>query len=146
MPLDTSGLQNALADIFESPPATTAQAAHAWAQALGDYFATVVPPSTTVSAATAALEPLLLAAFGSPAAPPLLEAAFLSFATQVGAGMAPAFVGVPPVAPVGFALLAAPPFPATRQVAVAMWAAAIDAWAHTGTATPVVPGPPVIWS
>lgn len=145
MPLATSGLHDALADIFAHPPGSAADAAHAWARAVQAYFAGVTPPSTTVSAAAAALEPQLLAAFVSPAAPPLLEVALQAFALLVGTGMLPAFVAVPPPAPVGFALLAVPPFPPTQAIAVAAWTTKIDAWARTGTATPALGGPPVPW-
>lgn len=146
MPLDTSGLHDTLADIFAHSPASAADAAHAWAQAMETYAAGVIPPSTTVSTAVAALEPQLLAAFVSPAAPPLLEVALQAFAALVGTGMAPAFIAVPPPAPVGFAELGAPPFPETQAAAVAAWTTKIDAWMRTGSATPSLGGPAVPWT
>jgi hypothetical protein len=139
MPLIVAGLQSDLESLFTNPPNNVAACAQQWANAIGAYASGIIPPSTTVTAAQAALQSALAGAFVSPAAAPVMDAAFTAFAAQVGLGMAPAFSGVPPVAPVGFATLFAPPNPQTKAEAAARFASTIDAWFHTGIATLVAP-------
>lgn len=145
MPLDTAGLQPDIEALASSPGETVAACATQWANAMGDYAASVVPASTTVSAATSALQTALAGAFASPAAAPGMESAFSAFAASVGLGMAPAFVATPPPGPVGFAaqFLVQPPTHAAAATAIA---GLIDVWMRTGTATPSGGGPPVPWS
>lgn len=144
MPLDTAALGSALNELFVDPPKTAEECAAAWAAAMKDYAKTVVPPSTTVSDAAAALEGVLPDAFK--AAPAGVESAFAAFAGTVATGMAPTFTGVPPPAPVGFAALLATIQP-TREGAAAAFAAKIDAWMRTGSATLVAPpNTPSNWS
>jgi hypothetical protein len=109
------------------------------------YAAGVVPASTAVPAAAGTLESALVGAFGGTTAPADLEGAFLAFATAVGAGMAPAFVAVPPPAPVGFAAQLTTN-QATKSAAASAFASSIDTWMRTGTATPSGGGAPVNWS
>jgi hypothetical protein len=135
-----AGLKSDLEALFEAPPATVAACAAAWADAVSSYFAGVVPASTTVSAAQAPLAASLTSAFGNTVAAATamaMEAAFLTFATSVGGGMA-GFVGTPPPAPVGFAALFADK-PATHADAATAYSDAIDTWAKTGVATLVAP-------
>jgi hypothetical protein len=75
-----------------------------------------------------------------------MDAAMTAFAATVGAGMAPAFVAVPPPAPVNFALLFAEPYPATAAEFGQRVGSAIDVWMRTGTATPAIGGAPIPWS
>lgn len=146
MPLNASGLESDLEALFAAPPATVAECADAWAAAVGSYASGVVPASASVAAAQAALSSALLSAFQSPSAAAPMDAAFTSFATTVGAGMAPAFVATPPPSPVGIATLSAPPYPETHAAAASKYATAIDTWMKTGTATPSGGGAPVPWN
>jgi len=146
MSLDTSALEDGLLTVASEPPADVPGCAQAWADAMEAYAAGVVPASLTVSAAAATLSGALSAAFASPAAAPGMETAFAAFAATVGGGMAPAFVAVPPPAPVGFAVQFAGPKPETHADAAAALRSLIDAWMKTGTATPSGGGAPVNWS
>lgn len=138
MPLATPILQSALEALFAEPPLLVAECAEAWGSAVRDYAAGIVPPSTTVGAAAASLTTALAAAFATPVAAPAFDLAFAAFATTVGAGMLPAFVAVPPPAPLGVAALLAAPQP-THAAAAAAFSASIDLWMRTGSATLAVP-------
>jgi len=147
MPLLQSTLADKLESIFADPPETFEAAGKAWAAAVGEYAADVVPPSSSVSGAQETLAVALAADFAVPlGAPPLMEVAFLAFGATVGLGMAPAFVAVPPAAPVGFVAQFVAPPPATHRAAAEALAAKIHAWMGTGTANTVPPSSPVSWS
>ena len=140
MPLDPDGLASALADIAADPPETSAGCAQAWADAMEDYAAGIVPLSSDVSSAAATLAGALATAFASPAAAPGMGTAFAAFATTLSLSMA-GFVGSPPPGPVGFAtqFLVTPP-PATHAAAGSALAGIIHTWMTTGTATATAPG------
>lgn len=138
MPLNAAGLKDALQNEFTSPPATSAECAQAWADAMSSYASGIIPPSATVSAAAATLAGALTTAFSSPAAAPGMEAAFSAFAVSVGGGMV-GFTPVPPSAPVGFALQFAGPKPLTHPDAAQAIASLIDGWMKTGSATLIAP-------
>ncbi len=137
MPLSADVLAKALEQVFVAPPETAPACAQAWADAVETYASSIVPPSTTVSAAAASLSAALTAAFLAPAAVPAMEAAFAAFVVALGGGMA-GFTPVPPAGPVGFAQLfqAAPQ---THADAAAGIADAIHTWMTTGTATLIAP-------
>src|SRR5690242_5762919 len=106
MALDSAGLEDDLKELAETPGETIADCAQQWADAMESYASSVIPTSTQVTTAAAALKVALTAAFANTVASTTaaaMEAAFLAFATAVGAGMAPAFVAVPPPNPLGFA-------------------------------------------
>lgn len=145
MPLLPSTLTAELEAVASDPPDTHAECAQAWADAMDAYAVGIVPPSTTVAAAAATLSTALAGAFQTDDAAPLMETAFLAFATTVGGGMA-GFVAVPPPAPVDFANAFAEPYAETHSEAAAALSAVIDAWMRTGTATPTAGGPAVPWS
>lgn len=146
MPLAKPTLSSGLAELAADPPATAAGCAQAWADAVRAYAAAVVPASTTVTAAAATLAGALSSAFQSSAAAPQMETAFTAFAASVGAGMAPAFVAVPPSGSVGFAAQFGGAMPATHAEAGDAIATRIDNWLKTGTATPAGGGAAVSWS
>lgn len=130
-------------------PPTTAALASEWSAAITAWASAIVPPSAAVTAAGEAFEVSLLAAFNNPdqaARLPLVTTAFTTWAVTVGGGMAPAFVAVPPPAPVPWAAAFAGGNLPTRVAGVAAVASTLDAWARTGTATPSGGGPPVPWS
>jgi hypothetical protein len=133
MPLNSAALAQALLDLGD--PETSAAAGQAWANAMGEYAAEVVPPSTSAAAATSTLA----------GAAPLMEVAFLAFGATLGLGMAPAFLAVPPAAPVGFAAFLAVSRD-SREAAMQELAGLIDTWMRTGTANTVPPTTPVPWS
>lgn len=133
MTLDASGLETALEDLA---PATKAAAASDWADAVELYAEDVIPASTAVSVAAATLETAIVSAFGqitAAATATALETAFAAFATTVATGMLPTHVATPPSSPVGFLALLQTIQLSQDDMATA-WAAAIDAWAVTGTA------------
>ena len=137
MPLAPPVLQSALEALFSEPPLLVAECAEAWAQAMADYAAGVVPVSTTVAAAASSLATALAAAFAAPVAAPAFDAAFGAFGATVAAGMLPLFAGVPPPAPLGIAALLAASQP-THAAAAAAFATHIDLWMRTGSAALVL--------
>jgi len=146
MPLAVPALQSALEQLAAHPPATSAQCAQAWANAMQSYAAGIVPASVTVAAASATLAGALTSAFGAPAAAPGMESAFAAFAVTVGGGMA-GFVPTLPAGPVGFAAQFSGPKPATHVAAAQALANRIHTWMSTGVATLAVPpNTPVPWS
>lgn len=145
MPLAATGLKSQLASIAADPPATAPACAQAWADAVQAYAAGIVPPSTTVSAASATLAGDLSSAFQSSDAAPAMEIAFAAFAVSVGGGMA-GFVPTPPAGPVGFGPQFAGPKPETHGAAGEAIGGLIDTWLRTGTATPAAGGSPIPWS
>lgn len=146
MPLVAANFSSALQSLSESPGATIADCAQLWANAFQAYAAPVAPPSVAVVAAGAVLNGQLAAAFALPNAAAAMDAACTAFALTIGAGMAPAFIAVPPPAPVGWAQLFAEPYPSTAAQAAQKISAAVDAWMRTGTATPSLGGSPIPWS
>lgn len=138
MPLNPASLQSALESLFSAPPASEADCAHAWADAVGNYAAAIVPASLAVSAAAEALAGALQSAFATPSAATAFDAAFLSFATTIGEGMAPAFTGTPPPLPLNIANQLAIPQD-THAAAAAAFTTLIDGWFRTGTAVLVAP-------
>jgi hypothetical protein len=146
MPLDAAGLKSDIKAIADDAPATVLAAAQAWAQAAVFYAGSVVPASTTVSAAGATLQSALASAFGTTSAAAPMETALAAFATTVAGGMAGAgFAGTPPAGAVGFAGLFAVTRETTEAAADAV-SAAIDAWMKTGTAVPLAGGAAVLWA
>ena len=155
MPLDAAGLQSDLEAFFADPhivlvagevdvTASRLACAREWADAMQAYAADIVPPSTTVVAAAAALKGSLASAFALPSASTAVDAAFLAFATAIGGGMA-GFTPAPPLAPLSVATLLGATA-ATHADAATSFASTIDVWMKTGTATPIPSGPPANWS
>jgi hypothetical protein len=65
----------------------------------------------------------------------------------VALGIAPAFAGVPPAGPVGFAAQFGGAAPETHAAAGGAIAGRIDAWMKTGSATLVAPpNTPTTWT
>lgn len=146
MPLNQAGLQSALQELAEGPGATTAACAQAWAEAIRDYTAGIIPPSTTLAAAATVLQASFAVAFSAPSAAAGMEAALTTFGATLGGGMAPGFVAVPPAAPVGLASLFVEPYPSTHADAALAVANAIDTWMRTGTAAATGGGAPAPWA
>lgn len=144
MPLNPASLQSSLESLFAHPPASGAECAQAWANAIQDYAAAIVPVSTTVAAAAPALKSELEAAFASSSAATGFDGAFANFAAAVAVGMLPAFAGTPPPSPLNIAGQLDIPQP-THAAAAAAFTALIDAWFHTGSAQLVAPPNTVVF-
>jgi hypothetical protein len=146
MPLALPALTSGLQSCFSSPPATALECARAWADAVVGYASGILPASTTVTAAGDALAAALASAFQAPAAAPLMESAFLQFATTVGLGMA-GYAPVPPAGPVGFGPQFSGPHPTTHADAAQHIGTLIDAWMRLGVSTLIAPpNTPIPWS
>lgn len=139
MPLDISVLSNELASNFAAPAADAGGCGQQWADAVKAYASGLVPPSTALDAAAAALAGALGGAFASPSAIGGMESAFAAFGASVALGMAPTFTGVPPAGPVGFAAQFGGAAPPTHGAAAGAIAGRIDAWFKTGSAVLVAP-------
>lgn len=131
-------------------PKTVQDAAVEWAESVSTYTLGIVPPSTAHNAARVALEQALVVAFtpqAAASAAAALEQAFRAYAVQLAAGMLPAMsASVAPPGLVGFLELLSPPYPSSREAAIARLAARIDLWFRTGTATPIGSATPLPWS
>jgi hypothetical protein len=126
MAVDAAGLEDDLETLFAAPPATIALCAADWADAVEAYATGVVPPSAAVAAAAATLEGAMVTAFGTPAAGPGLDTAFVTFAATVFGGMppmSPAAPAGPPGFPAAFLVPAA-----THAEGAANFKVLIDVW------------------
>ena len=155
MPLVQSVLKQELQKFIDSEysgytgfPADVSEVADKWSTAINNYAGSVIPISTTASAAKSAMQSGLS---GITVTPPTFEALFISgisaYATALAAGMLPLFVGTPPVTPIAISTI----FPlglagATGEEISDAFATIIHTWFLTGTATPSVGGSPIIWS
>lgn len=147
MPLDSSLLANKLAALFADPPPDAGACGQAWGDAMKDYAAGLVPPSTAVAAAAGTLGGALGAAFATPSAIGGMEAAFAAFGATVALGQAPLYTGAPPADPVGFAAQFGGPAPETHGAAASAIAGRIHTWMATGSATLVaLPNTVLPWS
>jgi len=144
MPLDSAGPD---LSFFDDPPSSAEEVAEKWATSLGNYALTLTQVSVTVEAAKPVLQASLTATLQtSTVAATSFDAALAAFATTVAAGMAPAFVGVPPATP--FYQVVFPPgtlYPDSASAKSAI-GALIYSWFITGLATPSAGGPAVPWS
>lgn len=149
MAVNLTLLRDELTDLFTSPPDTVTGCAQAWADAVRGYAELVIPPSTTIDAASTTLASSLSVIFATPqpstTVPGQLDLAFTVWATTVAAGMAPAYLAVPPPLPVGFSTLTS--IETTTEGAVIKFSNAINTWFLTGSATLAVsPFTVVTWT
>lgn len=147
MAINTPQLKTDLADLAENAVFDPEAMAELWRAAIVAWAGGVVPPSTTVVAAGAALKTALIPIFASTApVGAAMDAAFQAFAVSVGTGMLPAFTPIPPPAPPGFPGIVGPPNPATHAAAGVEYGNLLDVWFLTGTANTVPSGPVVPWT
>jgi hypothetical protein len=132
MPLDPASLQSSLESLFSNPPATRAACAQAWGDAIQGYALAIVPPSSTVAAACAALAAALESAFALPSAASAFDAAFTACGATIASGMVFPFLSTPPPAPLGIASQLAV-IQSTHAAAAAAFTTLIDLWFRTGT-------------
>jgi hypothetical protein len=156
MPLLLSTLEAELEKIMDSNsplfigmPSNQQQVASNWANAIYNYASTILPVSTTASAARTSLETILLGAAAPNSFFPAFQAGLSAFATQIAIGMQPAYTGTPPPTPIDIqtALLAIPLEPTLTPLRISTMANIIHVWFKTGTA--VLNNPPntvVMWS
>ena len=150
MPLSPTGPDLSFLD---DPPSENEELASAWATAIGDYASGIVsaPEAVpgTAEAATAALEESLIVTLPlglTAAAAGVFDAPMIAFGVLIAAGMAPAFIGVPPALP--FSTTVFPPgtlYPDTESAKSGI-GALIYAWFTAGTATSVAGVGPTPWS
>jgi hypothetical protein len=149
MPIDVPGMKSGLESGFATGASTYAAAATSWSNAIQSGVAAIVPASVSVSAAASTLQGQLASAFAldvsAPWGVPAMELAFTAFALTVGGGMAPAFIAVPPIGPVGFSSLFSTTYPSASAAATAI-SNAITTWLETGTAAPASGGGAVPWA
>ena len=140
---------------FKGWPTNDVDTAAAWAKAIDIYTGrglSVVPVSATGEAAKGILQTGLLGMSAPGAAILAFDAALLAYATSLAAGMAPAFVGAPPVLtltatpPTLAIIIAAGLAGASSSEQAALMATWINTWFKTGTAVPSAGGPPVPWT
>jgi hypothetical protein len=155
MPLVKNTLETELKKLLDSEaiefvgfPADIPAVAENWANAIDMYAKLVVPISTTAALAKEAFKTVMLGIntdIGNGLA--LLQDAYSAYATALAAGMVGAgFVGVPPPVSISFAVI--PPLGlggASGKVIAELITNISDLWFRTGTATPVIGGPPVPW-
>ena len=155
MPLIPTTLSTGLSSIFdpESPsltgwPSTNLEAAEQWADAINGYASAVVPPSASSAAARNAMRDVLLVVTPEAGNAIIqLPLALTAYAGVLAAGMAPAFISVPPAVPAIILPVAAIGIAGGPSSAVvAALTGIIDAWFRTGFAVPAPIGPPVVWS
>lgn len=160
MALVKATLEAELLDFFAAPPvvmagsnvdytASRSACAQKWADAMQKYLSSagsvLTPASTTITTALATFKTSLASAFATTGAAAAVDTAFVALATSLGTGMAPAFVATPPAGNPGFASNITTN-EASHALAAASWAARIDAWLRTGTATPTGGGSAVPWA
>jgi len=159
MPLSSSVLEQELSkfmdsesDSFEGSPENGIEFAQKFSSAINVYTSSIVPPSTTLIAAQAALKGSLMTVGPHPGSPFLVAvtAGMAAYTAALVPGMLPAFTAVPPVSPVGPLILASViPLGVARSpaaVCIATLASTIDGWFRTGIAVNVASGVTILWS
>ena len=156
MPLLLSTLEQELTNLMDSTspnfvgmPNSMADVASNWSNVMFNYTASIIPPSTTGSAAKSAMESILLGIAAPGSFFPLFTAGITAFATTLAAGMLPTYTGVIPVAPLVIepAMMAIPLVAGNDALRISTMAGIIDTWFRTGTAVLVAPPYTVIpWS
>ncbi len=159
MPLSSTVLEQELSKFmdpesaaFDAAPKSGAEFAQKFSSAINTYASSIVPPSTTLSAAQAALQGNLMTVGPPPGMlfPVAITTGMAAYATALVPGMLPAFAAVPPVAPLGPLILAAV-MPlgmggASEAACVTALASTIDGWFKTGTAVNTASGATIPWS
>jgi len=159
MPLSSSVLEQELSKFmdsesgsFEAAPENGAEFAQKFSSAINTYASSIVPPSTTLSVAQAALQGNLMTVGPPPGMPfPVaITAGMTAYAVALVPGMLPAFASVPPVPPLGPLILAAV-MPlgmagAPSATCVAALASTIDGWCKTGVAVNTATAATIPWS
>lgn len=125
---------------FDKFPESELDAAQAFADALKIYATSIVPASTTVSAASSAM----ISALGTLSISEF-QSALTTFASTVGGGMAPAYTATPPSTTIDFSTVTSKDGE-NAEDSINELVNVIDTWMKTGTATPSAGGSPIPWS
>lgn len=153
MPLTPPILTNELAKFmddqvpsFEGFPSAT-NVGQKWAAAVDAYASKVIPASIAAAIAKTAMAGAMAGASAPGAGTAAIPAAFAAYAATLGGGMAPAFVAVPPPAPLSLdPAFAVGMSGGSASAVISQIVTIVDTWFRTGTATPALGGPPVPWS
>lgn len=153
MALDSAGLVDDLEAMFGSASINPATLAGQWAALFSQYATGIVPASTTVVAASAALQATLAGIFGSTGSASskasAMESAFDTWAAAIGLGMT-GFTPTPPSGNIGFLAEMSKPsneWAETYPDAAVLWGGMFHAWMTTGFSTLIVlPNTVVPWS
>lgn len=150
MALSKSILEESLKIIFnpETMPKSTVEAVNSWTDAINNYATTVTPPSINSTIARSAFYGIM-SGVTADAGNGLVQlvSAFTAYATSLSVGMAPAFTGTPPIAPINITpVVAAGLGGASGDECAALFATIIDQWFRTGIAVNNVSGVIVPWS
>lgn len=159
MALDPDSLKTDLKNVFNSPTSTYAEAAAAWASALADYAAALVPATTSHAVAAAALHDDLVDVFGA-SPPPVdedeasdnLGEVFVAWTAALGLGQTPAFTYVVPSAgaittlktDLAAAFVAGSLPTTTIDDTAGAIRDAVHTWTTAQTSAPASPPPPVV--
>jgi hypothetical protein len=145
--LNANSLQSDLKDLFANPPLDESACAQKWGQAMVDFTASVVPASTTGTAAGSALTAALQGMHESGAAAQKLENAFVAFAVALEGGMSAAgYSPMPTPRPqVGFSDPVGGLF-TTPDAAASAIVAKIVAWAPQQEPVLIASSTPTPWS
>ena len=137
---------------FEGSPETGAEFAQKFSSAINTYASSIVPPSTSLSAAQAALQGNLMTVGPPPGMlfPVAITTGMAAYAAALVPGMLPAFTATPPPAPIG-PLISAAVMPlgmggAPASTCVTALASVIDGWFRTGLAVNNTSGVTIPWS
>lgn len=133
---------------FTTFPASTPITAERWSTIINNYASSVIPASLGSAAAKLALQTTLLGIDPNTQNGLVLFANGLTaYAAALGAGMAPAFIAVPPPIPIVLSTMSAAGLAgASGSDCASILATLIDTWFRTGTATPSGGGSPIFWS
>lgn len=134
--------------LFGGFPEDSVEASSRWADAVNKYGSKVTPASTTAQVAKSAFQSIMSGInveAGNGLA--LFVSAFTAYTLQIGLGMAPSFIAIPPPIPI----ILAPTFAignsgGTAEEVSDSMANAIDIYFKTGTATLSSGGAPIFWT
>ena len=132
---------------FDGFPENEYDIADGWSGAIESYIEAIIPPSTTSKLAINTFKVLIVGITIDSMFTPVLTSALLSFAAILAVGMAPTFIGVPPIIPIILPPVTTLGFNSTIHAPViALLTTTIDLWFRTGMATNPISGVTIPWS
>lgn len=134
--------------LFGGFPQNANETAYKWSVAVNNYAKSVIPASIGFELGRVAFENIMKGVVANPPNGAILfPLAFTAYAVQLGLGMAPLFIAVPPPIPLVLVpVFAAGLAGASAEVCADLMATTIHTWFKTGTATPAAGGSPILWS
>lgn len=153
MPLIKSTLEINLRQIMDQDysgfagfPTTSTEVASRWADAIHEYAALTIPPSTTTDLAKSSFQSIMLSVTNMSDGLTLLQSALMSYATNLATGMSPAFTSTPP--PILPAIATVTPIGlggGSSEDCALHLATIIDTWFRTGIAVNSSSGATITW-